>query len=237
MGKVYGHDDDNFEVEEMRMPQVISLLEYLYPEVQYKVFESFTKTDRTNEKVQKNGIDIIYRPTPTSIYKCADAKGYKNIDYFNSVFIELEAGYIYQKGLTKADKGKRVPAGKVTDKRSGWYKFRSCKYKQASFTSPFQADIIQVSEYEAIVINKGDLARTIAKYPWILSDKGTHWTIDHGNDDDDFKSGKILVKRNRLLYLNNEYHVRMLQEMNANKYHLLGNKWRNVGILETYISK
>ena len=233
LSNIYGHEDDNFEVEEMRMPQVISLLEYIYPEVQYKVFKSYTKTDRTNEKIQKNGIDIIYRPTPTSIYRCADAKGYRR-EYFTAVLIEVEAGYIFQKGLTKADKGKRVPADKVTDKRPGWYKFKPCDYKQASFTSPYQADIIQVSEYEGIIINKGDLARTIDKYPWLLSDKGTYWTIDYGNDDDNFKSGNIIVKRNRLLYLNNKYHIRMLLEMNAKKYHLVGNRWRQVGIDANY---
>ncbi len=228
MGKIYDHDDNNFEVEELRMPQVLSLLEYLCPEVQYKVFESYTKTDRTNADIQKSGIDIIYKATPDDNYRCIDAKGFKNIDTFNSVLIELQAGYIHQYGLTEANKGDFIPANRVTNIRDGWYKFKPYEYGKASFTSPYQASIIEMAEHEGITFNKGRLEKAIKKYPWLLSNRGTHWTIDHGNDDDNFNSGNIIVKRNRLLYFNNRDHVSILKEMKAKKYHLFGDKWKQI---------
>lgn len=104
--------------------------------------------------------------------------------------------------------------------REGWIEI-------TDISPPQDQIIMNIASKEILLFDKASAHRVMERYPSDFDTKKLKWVLDSGSTDD-----YQVYKRNKCLFFGNDRHVKLLQEMNAKKYHLTGDRWQRVALTD-----
>ena len=211
----YGYDKPNFDTEDRLTPVGLDALKQIYPGCKLKRIKSYTNSDRSTEDLQNDHIDTIMEYE--GLEYIVDFKTLNSdTGYYNCVIIELYRQWLYN-------------FIELQQPKWGWIK--PSKYHNIPLERQL---IVQVCDKQIFIYSKADAHKVIKKYRKDFHITNLSVKIDKGNKRSNMKKGNILYKYNKYLNFSNFRHKNILNDMNAKKYHLLGDKWQQTEIDANY---
>ena len=211
----YGYDTNNFKTEDRLTPKGMEFLRQIYAGCKLKRIKSYTNSDRSTQELQDDHIDtiMIYEGLEYLIdFKTLNS----DVGYYNCVIIELYKQWIYN-------------FNELQPLKYGW--IEASKYNNIPLDRQL---IVQVCDKQIFIYTKADAYEVIRKYKKDFHITNLSVKIDKGNKRSNMAKGNILYKYNKYLNFRNFRHKMILKDMNAKKYHLLGDKWQQTEIDTNY---